>query len=506
MASYKNFVREVLQSNHYSQVDKTELDVLEVIHKYGLTPRQDSYVVPNEEAGEGRTLLNLTGTIPIKRNAGKKFEQLEEVSVVIWLMETYPLSAPVVFVEPRAHNGIIKIGRYVNEFGEVALPYLNRWTAAEPGFNLCALIQCLTVAFYTELPVRFDTSVKSKDVISELTLSSPKPTIPVPVVRSTSTATEYILPTPKPTTPVPFVRSTETEVDVTIQMPKPNVAAPSPDVVPFPVQPEQARPERIVLAKKVIPIQGRYSLGQFVDDLLKPGLTNWDFKLDENHRNWYVEYFHRTQPVGVTAPRVPEQITTANASTASLSTGEGPSTNTMSKPLTTESSATGSKPAMAISFAEFVQREEPAVKKTARAPEQRMTTAKATTATLTTGVGPRTSSKSLKIESGSGSQPAVSISIDFQQRHQRRVTSRGGSVNGTHKEGNKNKGVMTTSEVPTQIEEQQKMRVIDRMKVPGVHAEIKRLQQAQPKPGTRQSRRDLRKRSPSSGMAALMKK
>ncbi|ODM93275.1 hypothetical protein Ocin01_13415 [Orchesella cincta] len=94
-----DFLMEGLQSavlwvsNQYKDINKTKKDILEAIRMYkGLKPISDRFVFNN---GTQKTLLSLTGTIPI-RYKGSSYN----IPVVIWLLDTHPINAPMVFVKP----------------------------------------------------------------------------------------------------------------------------------------------------------------------------------------------------------------------------------------------------------------------------------------------------------------------------------------------------------------------------------------------------------------------
>ncbi|ODM93273.1 hypothetical protein Ocin01_13413 [Orchesella cincta] len=143
MSSDESYIQQILQSNQYKEVNKTTRDILEAIRMYkGLKPISDRFVFNN---GTQKTLLSLTGTIPI-RYKGSSYN----IPVVIWLLDTHPINAPMVFVNPTPDMRI-KVSRYVDHNGKVYLPYLHEWTIANS--DLLGLIQVLICTFSEQPPV-----------------------------------------------------------------------------------------------------------------------------------------------------------------------------------------------------------------------------------------------------------------------------------------------------------------------------------------------------------------
>ncbi|ODM88552.1 hypothetical protein Ocin01_18134 [Orchesella cincta] len=118
MSSDENYIRQILQSNQYKDINKTKKDILEAIRMYkGLKPISDRFVFNN---------------------------------VVIWLLDTHPINAPMVFVKPTPDMRI-KVSRHVDHNGKVYLPYLHEWTGANS--DLLGLIQVLICTFSEQPPV-----------------------------------------------------------------------------------------------------------------------------------------------------------------------------------------------------------------------------------------------------------------------------------------------------------------------------------------------------------------
>lgn len=142
-SSDESYIRQALQSNQYKDANKTKKDILEAIRMYkGLKPVSDRFVFNN---GTQKTLLSLTGTIPI-RYKGNSYN----IPVVIWLLDTHPTNAPMVFVKPTTDMRI-KVSRHVDHNGKVYLPYLHEWTSSNS--DLLGLIQVLICTFSEQPPV-----------------------------------------------------------------------------------------------------------------------------------------------------------------------------------------------------------------------------------------------------------------------------------------------------------------------------------------------------------------
>lgn len=85
--------------------------------------------------GRRHSLLGLNGTIPILHNG-----QNSDMAVEIWLLPSYPESAPIVFVIPGPQD-CINVSRHVDETGMVFNSYLREWGRS----NNCDLVQLMAV-------------------------------------------------------------------------------------------------------------------------------------------------------------------------------------------------------------------------------------------------------------------------------------------------------------------------------------------------------------------------
>uniref|UniRef100_A0A3B3ZRV8 UEV domain-containing protein n=1 Tax=Periophthalmus magnuspinnatus TaxID=409849 RepID=A0A3B3ZRV8_9GOBI len=105
-----------------------------------LTPAMNKYVYND---GVTKDLMCLSGTIRTIYN-GKAYN----TPLSVWLEESYPQSAPIVFVQPTKEMMIVK-RTFVSSNGEVQLPYLEEWKQGE--CDLLSLLQ-LIAAMFGEYP------------------------------------------------------------------------------------------------------------------------------------------------------------------------------------------------------------------------------------------------------------------------------------------------------------------------------------------------------------------
>jgi len=138
-----SFVRDALASAKYRYSDRTREDMLEVsANCRGLRPVTETHVYND---GTEQLLLALAGTIPIQHKGS-----IYNIPIAIWLLDTHPYNAPMVFVKPTPDMRI-KVSDYVHHDGKVSLPYLQEW---KPGSSeLLLLIQVLIITFQDDPPV-----------------------------------------------------------------------------------------------------------------------------------------------------------------------------------------------------------------------------------------------------------------------------------------------------------------------------------------------------------------
>jgi len=103
-------------------VEACKRDILAALHHYrGLQPKQEKYVFND---GRSRDLICLQGTIPVPYRG-----QSYNIPVSIFVLDTHPTHAPLLFVRPTSMRSIFKyqilVGENVDRNGKVYLPYLH---------------------------------------------------------------------------------------------------------------------------------------------------------------------------------------------------------------------------------------------------------------------------------------------------------------------------------------------------------------------------------------------
>ncbi|GFQ04258.1 protein elc-like [Phtheirospermum japonicum] len=97
---------------------------------------------------DGRTikLLRAEGTVPMS------FEGVTyNIPVIIWLVESYPRHAPLVFVNPPRDMIIKRPHSFVSHTGVVSIPYIHSWVF--PASNLVELVRNLSHFFARDPPL-----------------------------------------------------------------------------------------------------------------------------------------------------------------------------------------------------------------------------------------------------------------------------------------------------------------------------------------------------------------
>ncbi|KAI3458667.1 hypothetical protein Pfo_015330 [Paulownia fortunei] len=97
---------------------------------------------------DGRTvnLLQADGTVPMS------FQGVTyNIPVIIWLMESYPHHAPLVFVNPTRDMIIKRPHPFVSPNGVVSIPYIHSWVF--PASNLVELVRNLSHFFARDPPL-----------------------------------------------------------------------------------------------------------------------------------------------------------------------------------------------------------------------------------------------------------------------------------------------------------------------------------------------------------------
>ncbi len=92
-----------------------------------------------------KDLVCLSGTIPVPFRG-----HTYNIPVCVWLLDTHPSHAPMVYVCPT-ETMQIRVSRHVDHNGKVYLPYLHEWNASNS--DLLGLIQVCIVTFSEQSPV-----------------------------------------------------------------------------------------------------------------------------------------------------------------------------------------------------------------------------------------------------------------------------------------------------------------------------------------------------------------
>ncbi|KAK6135874.1 hypothetical protein DH2020_030361 [Rehmannia glutinosa] len=149
---------------------------------------------------DGRTinLLQADGTVPML------FQGVTyNIPVIIWLMESYPHHAPLVFVNPTRDMVIKRPHPFVSPNGIVSIPYIHSWVF--PASNLVELARNLSHFFARDPPLYSQRKPSNPNpnlstgygsVNSSVGSTAVRPAIPPGVYSST--------PLPTPTPPPPY--------------------------------------------------------------------------------------------------------------------------------------------------------------------------------------------------------------------------------------------------------------------------------------------------------------
>ncbi|KAJ0029659.1 hypothetical protein NQD34_004656 [Periophthalmus magnuspinnatus] len=139
--SSKEKIRKMLPKTYPRRVVVEDIDTALSYFK-SLTPAMNKYVYND---GVTKDLMCLSGTIRTIYN-GKAYN----TPLSVWLEESYPQSAPIVFVQPTKEMMIVK-RTFVSSNGEVQLPYLEEWKQGE--CDLLSLLQLIAAMFGEYPPV-----------------------------------------------------------------------------------------------------------------------------------------------------------------------------------------------------------------------------------------------------------------------------------------------------------------------------------------------------------------
>ncbi|XP_046441199.1 tumor susceptibility gene 101 protein-like [Daphnia pulex] len=128
---------------YYKNPEKAKRDVQNLLQHYrGLQPKVETFVFND---GASKQLLCLGGTIPVHYK-GSDYN----IPVALWLLETHPVNAPMVFVRPTSDMRL-RISKHVDHNGKVYMPYLHVWSPNES--DLVALVQVMIIIFGEQPPV-----------------------------------------------------------------------------------------------------------------------------------------------------------------------------------------------------------------------------------------------------------------------------------------------------------------------------------------------------------------
>ncbi|XP_021895445.1 protein ELC-like [Carica papaya] len=128
------------ESSKY-QIRKHLLDLIAVYPS--LEPKTSTFT-----HNDGRTvnLLQADGTIPMP------FQGVTyNIPIIIWLLDTYPIHPPCVYLNPTRDMIIKRPHPYVSPSGLVSIPYLQNWVP--PSSNLLDLARNLSAAFSRNPPL-----------------------------------------------------------------------------------------------------------------------------------------------------------------------------------------------------------------------------------------------------------------------------------------------------------------------------------------------------------------
>ncbi|KAK9942441.1 hypothetical protein M0R45_008108 [Rubus argutus] len=96
--------------------------------------------------GHVASLHKLQGTFPTSFQG-----EIYNTPIVIWLLETYPRSAPYVHLNPTKDMAVKQPHSYVDPSGVVSIPYLQNWVY--PSSNLVDLISKFSASFSRHPPL-----------------------------------------------------------------------------------------------------------------------------------------------------------------------------------------------------------------------------------------------------------------------------------------------------------------------------------------------------------------
>ena len=119
-------------------------DIIGALHHYPrrLKPKMKTFTFDD---GRPKDLLCLEGTIPVPYRGS-----MYNIPVGIWVLDTHPAHAPMVYVRPTADMQI-NVSRNVDKKGKIYLPYLQEWDGNNS--DILSLIQMCIITFGKKPPV-----------------------------------------------------------------------------------------------------------------------------------------------------------------------------------------------------------------------------------------------------------------------------------------------------------------------------------------------------------------
>lgn len=136
----RNIIMFIFQYSYQNQTRNQASDALSMYRN--LKPFLENCTLPN---GTKRDLVCLKGTIPVTYRSS-----VYNIPISIWILNNYPYSAPICWVNPTK-NMVIKVSQVVDNSGRVYLPYLANWSSETS--DLLGVIQVMIIAFSQTPPL-----------------------------------------------------------------------------------------------------------------------------------------------------------------------------------------------------------------------------------------------------------------------------------------------------------------------------------------------------------------
>lgn len=186
--------------------------------KQNLRPRTRVFVDPR---GKSRLLLCLYGKFPHTLTEKDSSISTNEVPVLIWIDDNYPLTHPQCFIDMdnlSSQEWIINVGKHIDSNGQIYLAIFNNWDDKDSNCNIINTLEQLKLVINTEvliarrqplLPPKLDGTIpppRNNSVPPPIpergpNLPSPSPSTSTIVSSPISTTTKPSLPPPPPSRP-----------------------------------------------------------------------------------------------------------------------------------------------------------------------------------------------------------------------------------------------------------------------------------------------------------------